>query len=476
MDLRQATMRGLVWSFLSQGGGQGCQFVILAILARLLSPEAFGLWVMANIFIEFFNIVVEMGTGAALIQKHEATREHYDSVFWLNAGFGVFLTVVMMAASPLITKFYGRPDLQPVLMAFSLNCALMPFIVVQQAILTKGMRFKELAARDIGATLCAGLGGVIMASQGFGIWSLVTLTLGFSCFNIIFLWVLSSWRPRFYFSLERIREISLFGTHLTGFNLLNYAARNVDKLLIGRFLGAEALGYYSLAYRVVIFPLHNISWSIGRVMFPVLSKIQDDLGRVGGIYLRMVARIAFVVFPLMTGLLVAAPEIVKIFLGERWSPMILLLQIFAVCGIFQAIGTTVGNIYMSQGQVVRQFRLQIFGTLMVISSVVAGLRWGLPAVACFYTLQSIVWVVLNLWVISRLLKIRFTLFWDFFKPYVLMATAILPLVFLTWNGMMPWSLFLVKIIFTGIIFLAGGLLTKDISCDRWRILIKTFQK
>ncbi len=473
-DLKGRTVNGLFWSFFSQGGRLGCQFIVVAVLARLLSSETFGLLATAIVLTGFGNIFVEMGIGVALIQKQDATLEHYDSFFWLNVGAGAFMTVLIVAIAPLMAGFYKQPHLQPVVMALSISYFFTSLVVVQQALLMKEMKFKQLAARDLGATIFSGVVGIVLAWQGFGVWSLVAQELVFSSFNAVLTWALSSWHPRFYFSSERVREVSHFSTHLIGFDILNYCARNVDKLIVGRFLGMEALGYYSLAYRIVLFPLQNIAWAISRVMFPVLSMIQHDLARVADIYVRMIGTIAFVVVPLMMGVFICAPEIVRIFLGEKWLPMIPLLRIFVLCGIFQSIGTTVGNIYLSQGKADRQFNLQTVGTLIVTVSVGAGLRWGVVGVAAFYTVQAMAWVIINLWMVSRLIKCNFRLFWDSLCPHFLMAGFLSLLAFPSGSGISTWDFLLLKMGLVAALFLGVAVVTKQVVCDSGRFYIKDF--
>ena len=273
MNLRQKTISGLFWSFLSQGGKQASQIIITIILARLLSPDDFGILAMVTVFTNFAMIFSEMGVSSALIQKQDTHDRHYHSAFWLNILVGIGLTLIFMAASPFIAWFYKKPELTPILLVVALNFLFSSFTIIQQTILTKEMDFKSLAIRDIIAVILAGVIGIALAYHGFGVWSLVYQLIAFTIINALLLWILSPWRPKLEFSISDIKDIFHFSAHLTGFNFLNYFSRNIDQLLIGKFLGTQALGYYSLAYKIMLYPLQNISRVISKVMFPVFSKI-----------------------------------------------------------------------------------------------------------------------------------------------------------------------------------------------------------
>jgi PST family polysaccharide transporter len=410
MSLRQKTISGLWWSFLSQGGKQVGQFIITVILARLLSPDDFGTLAMVTVFTNFVMIFSEMGMSSALIQKQDVHDRHYYSAFWLNLVVGAGLTVTFMAVSPLIAWFYKKPELIPILSVVALNFLFSSFTIIQQTILTKEMNFKSLAVRDVVAVILAGVIGITLAYCGFGVWSLVCQFLGFTLVNAVLLWRLSAWRPRFQFAMSDIKDIFHFSANLTGFNTVNYFARNIDQLLIGKVLGAEMLGYYSLSYKIMLYPLQNISWMVSRVMFPAFSKIQNDLEKVRNVYLKMVKAISLVTFPLMAWLFAAAPEFVLVFLGDKWGPMVIVIRIFCFCGMIQSISTTMGNIILSQGRTDINLRLGLLGTAASTLAIILGIKGGIVGVALCYTLEQFIWLPYAQSVANSLIKIQFKIF------------------------------------------------------------------
>lgn len=392
MSLKKKTIHGLAWAFTSQIGKQGSQFVITAILARLLSPSDFGLLGMATVFTNFAMIFGELGVSSALIQKQDADERHLSSAFWLNIMAGIGLTLIFILLSPLIAKFYNRPELKPMLMVMSFNYILASFTIIQQSILTKDMDFRSLMIRDIIAVIVAGIVGIAMAYKGFGVWSLVYQLLTFTAINGILLWTFSKWRPKFIFSLTAIRDIFHFSVHMTGFQTVNYFARNIDYLLIGKFLGAQPLGYYTLAYRLMLMPLQNVSSVIGRVMFPAFSKIQDELEKIHSGYLKMIKAISSITFPLMLLLFAVTTEFVNVIFGSNWQPSIILIRILCFCGLVQSVGgPIVGTLRLSQGEARLHFKLGVLNAIFSGLSILLGLRWGIYGVALSYTVFSVFW-------------------------------------------------------------------------------------
>ncbi len=388
-NYRQRTIGGIGWSVIARLGTQGLRFVIGVILARLLSPEAFGLIGMLTVFIGFASIFVDLGFGSALIQKQDATPDHYFSIFWVNVGFGLLLMLMFMAFSPLIAQFYSQPSLLPLTMLISTNFFIGSLTIVQSSLLRKRLDFRRLAFVDLTALVISGSAGIIMASIGMGAWSLALQSVILTSLTVVLLWILSDWRPVMRFKWTAVRELLGFSTNLLGFSSINYWLRNADKLLVGRVLGASALGIYSKSYSIMLLPLTMISGTIGQVMFPSFSSIQDDKQRVARVYLRITRAIALVTFPMMVGLWMVADHFVLALLGHQWVGMIPILNVFCVVGLIQSIGTLNGNLYLSQGRSDLQFKVGVVVGILGIGAIALGLRWGIQGVAYAYGLYSV---------------------------------------------------------------------------------------
>lgn len=406
-DFRQKTIAGISWSVVSKMGSQIMRFVIGIILARLLSPEAYGLIGMIVVFTGFAELFIDMGFGAALIQKQDTTPKHYDTVFWLNAGVGLLLTGAFMAGAPLIANFYDEALLVPLTLLISANFFIGSLGIIQLSRFKKALAFKKLAVVDLATVALAGAVGIAMALSGGGVWSLAVQNVVMTFSKTGILWMLSDWRPHFRWSRAAVADLFGFSAHLLGFKTINYWARNADYLLIGRFLSSAALGIYTNAYKIMLLPVRQVSSTIGRVMFPAFSSIQHDRERVAQIYLRITRTIALVSFPLMAGLAAVADHFVLGVLGAQWRPMIPILQIFCFVGLVQSISTLNGNLYQSQGRTDLQFKVGGIVNVTRVGAIVLGLQEGIVGVAVAYSIHLFVVLYPSLRIPLSLVELTF---------------------------------------------------------------------
>jgi len=431
MSLKQSAISGVKWSSVSQVGRQGMQWVTIIILARLLSPSDFGLIGMVMVVVGFVGLFKDLGTSAAVIQRKGVSDELLSSIFWVNVAFGVLAMVVLFVLSPLGASLYHEPRLTPLLGVLSLTFFISGLSVLQQAILERDLAFHTLAKVEISAIACGSVVAVGLAMLGAGVWSLVYQSLTVTLVTTVLLWVSSAWRPKMIFCWTEVKLVSSYSLNLTGFNIFNYFARNADYLLIGRFLGAQDLGYYTLAYRIMLYPLQSISAVIGRVMFPVYSQIQDDDVMFRRVYLNVAGSIALITFPMMLGLMALSGPFVLTAFGSQWRPVILLLMIFAPVGLAQSIGTTVGAIYQAKGRTDWMFRWGVAAGILVIIAIVIGLQWGVVGVAAAYAIVSVILSYPSLAIPFRLINVRFSelgaVLWRPFLSSLLMLGLLLVL-------------------------------------------------
>ena len=407
VSLRERTITGISWSTISQVLNQGFTFAISIVLARILGPAVYGLIGMVIVFTGFAAVFGDLALGAAIIQRKELEERHLNAAFWTNVTMGATLTVLMVALAPAVAWFYKTPELLMLAAVIALKYVIDSLSVVQISLLNREMRFKTLAGIQIGSNVISGLVGLGMALYGMGPWSLVAQTLGASLMTLAWSWRLGNWRPRFSFEIGACKELFGFSAYVLGFDIVNYWARTLDQLLIGRFIGASALGIYSRAYTLMLMPLTQVSRVVGRVMFPALSSIQDDKPRVKRAYLKSISIIGLITFPMMTGLFAISDHFILALLGDKWAGAIPILKIFCFVGLTQSIGTTVGWIYVSQGRTGLYFIMGVIGSAFIMLSFIIGVRWGIMGVAWAYLLVGLVlWY--PSWVIpARLISLTF---------------------------------------------------------------------
>ncbi len=389
MSLRAKAITGIKWLSVVQIAKNVLRVVSTVILARLLSPDDFGLMGMAVVFTAFVSVFSGVGISAAIIQRKEISDAALYSAFWVNMGLGLFFGALVISSAPLVAGFYQEARLTPLLMILGLVFIFAPLSSIHGVLLQKSLRFSTLAVIDVTAMSIGIVLGIGAAVLGAGVWSLVINTVSMSLASVILLWVLSSWRPSFTFAWSELRPMVNYSLNLTGFNLVNYFSRNADDILVGRYLGAQALGYYGFAYNVMLYPLQNISHVITRVMFPVLSQIQDDDDRFRNIYVKATVTTSLVTFPMMCGLLVVAEPLVLVVLGPKWEPIVPLMMILAPVGAIQSVGALVGNIYQAKGRTDIIFRWGIFAGFVYVPSFIIGLQWGIVGVASCYAIAGL---------------------------------------------------------------------------------------
>jgi len=385
MTLETRTVRNIGWTATSKLAQMLMSILISAILARLLVPSDFGLIAMVLVFSNFVAIFAGFGLTSAIVQKQEISDETLSSTFWINVGLGALLTVALAGSAPLIAAFYSQPRLAPLVVFISTTFFITSFCNVSYALLMKRMNFKALAIIGICVTAISGPIAIFLAFSGYGVWSLAWYTVLSSVFFAVFTLIYARWVPHFLLGLQHVKGILGYGANLTGSVFANYFAQNMDNLLIGRFLGSAGLGFYNLAYNLLVLPTTAVTDVVGSVMFPALSIIQHDKQLVRDAYVRANRYIAAVSFPLMIWVLVAAPQLIRVVYGPKWISVIPLIQIFALAGLELSIGANVWWIFTSQGRTDEQFKLTIFTTVVIVISFLVGLRRGVEGVVIAYT-------------------------------------------------------------------------------------------
>jgi O-antigen/teichoic acid export membrane protein len=389
-SLAQATATGTKWVAFSQASRVAAQALGMVVLARLLSPADFGVVAMASLVTGFAAIFRDFGTTAAVIQRRELPSALLDSLFWLNMGFGTVIAILLALVAPVAAAAMHETKLTQVLWLLAPAFPIVSLGLVHQGLLERASRFRSLALIECGAAFAGLVTAVAAAFAGWGVYSLVFQTIVTWTVIAAGLWAASAWRPAWQCSLALIRELGRFSGNLVGFNILNYFTRNMDTALIGRFLGATELGYYNVAYRLMIWPLQNISWVAGRALFPALSRLQDDRQRLRQGYVRAAAAVFLISAPLTLGMFVLREPFVLAVMGERWHKVADLLFWLAPVSMVQSVGTTAGWLYLSTGRTDVLFKFALVYGAAVTGAVVVGLQWGVEGVAAAYCTTALV--------------------------------------------------------------------------------------
>lgn len=384
MNLKQQAVSGVKWTGISRAFSALLQFGTTAVLAHLLDPSDFGLMAMILVVSGFVRAFADAGISNALIYRQDATDEQLSSLYWLNVIAGVTMCLIVLAARPLIVAYYREPRISVYLSVVAVQFVISALGQQFKMLVQKELRFRTLSAIEITASGIASVSAMSTAILGWGVWSLVlhSIILASMTSLMCISWAARSGKlPGLHFRRADLHGFVGFGLCQMGERSINYLSANVDNLIIGRFLGAEALGYYSLAYQLISFPRARFNPIITQVAFPVFSKVQHDNGVLRRAYLRVVSYVATFAFPTLAGMFVVAPLFVQVVYGKAWLPAVAVIRILCIVGAVKAQGNPIGSLLLSKGRADIGFYWNLFVVVAMSIANWIGARWGIEGVA-----------------------------------------------------------------------------------------------
>lgn len=387
-DLKKRSLKSGAVTLTSQGMMFVIQLASTMILARILTPDDYGMMAMVVSITGLAAILNNLGLSMATVQRAEITHEQVSTLFWINVGVGTLVTLIVASLSPVVAWFYQTPELVWMMLVLSCNFFINGLGVQHSALLSRQMRFLSLAKIQVFSALL-GIGTAIVAAKyGFGYWALVLNSVVLSLAGVIGTWLTVRWIPGRPRRDSEVLSMVKFGTDIVGFNIINYFARNLDNILIGRFHGSGGLGLYSKAYQLLMMPISNLRDPMTRVAMPALSRLQNDPGQYRNYYMKFISILAFVSMPLVAFLFVCSDQIIGLLLGSQWLGASAIFRILAIAAFIQPVSTTWGLILLSTGKSRRYFRWGVVNSIIISISFGCGLAWGAKGVASAYTIAT----------------------------------------------------------------------------------------
>lgn len=386
---------------------QGVGFVLGLLIARILSPEDYGLIAVLHIFFAVFSTFIDSGFSSALIRKTDRSESDNSTVFYYNVavGFATFL-IFFFLAGPL-AAFFDAPVLKPIIRVLSLTLVINSLGAVQQALLSARIDFKSQAKVSVIAVAISGLLGLFFAYRGYGVWALVIQMLSSSVLRTFLLAMVVGWRPTMPFSRKSFDELFAFGSRLLASSLLNTIYDNIYTLLIGKFYHASSVGVYSRADHFAQFPSSNFTGIIQRVTYPVLSVIQNEDERLKVSYRKLLRLSAFVVFPMMVGLAVLARPMVLLLLTDKWIGVVELLQILCLALLWYPIHAINLNLLQVKGRSDLFLRVEVIKKCIGIIILLATLPAGIVAMCWGRVGASVISLSINMYYTGKLIDVGF---------------------------------------------------------------------
>lgn len=407
MENRNKVVSNLLWRFAERMAARLVAVIVEIILARLLAPEAYGTIALITVFTTILQVFVDSGLGNALVQKKDVNQTDFSTVFFTNIVFCLFLYSLVFIVAPIIASFYNDPELTPLIRVLSLTIVISGVKNVQQAYVSKHLLFKRFFFATLGGTVGAGVIGIYMAYSGFGVWALVTQMLFNTTVDTIILWFTVKWRPSFEFSFLRLKQLFSYGWKLLASTLLDTVYNDLRQLVIGKMYSPADLGHYNKAQQFPQLIVSNINTSINSVLFPTMSKVQDDKSAVKAMTRRSIQISTYIMAPLMMGLAFTAPVVIRIILTEKWLLAVPYLRIFCITYMFYPIHTSNLSAIKAMGRSDIYLKLEIIkkivGTILLVST----MWFGVMAMAYSLLVNSICGQIINTWPNRKLLDYKY---------------------------------------------------------------------
>lgn len=406
-QLKDKAKAGLIWNTVERVVSNGMQFLITVILARLLSPDAYGIIAMPAIFLALAQVLVDSGFANAIIRKPDLEEKDLSTAFYFNMLVGIVSYTLLFLSSPIIADYFNTPILSNLLKITALVVFINSLGVVQQAILTKKMDFKTQAIISSISTFISGVLGIWLAFNGYGVWSLVFQQVSAASIRVLLLWVFGHWHPIKVWSSDSFMYLWYFGSKVVIIGFLDTIYNNIYSFVIGKMYNAKDLGNYTRAQQFADLPVYNLSGIIQRVTLPLLSQIQNDNERLSLIYLKIIRLTALLIIPLMIGLAAIASPLIILLLGKEWIGCVLLFQILCIARIWTPFNSINVNLLQVKGRTDLQLKIEIAKKIMITIVLTCTVFGGVVLLMCGFALCTLLAFFINTYYTKRIIGVSF---------------------------------------------------------------------
>jgi PST family polysaccharide transporter len=417
--LKKFALKGSVATFAGQISQQVLKIISVVIIARILTPNDYGLIAMISSITGIVLLFKDLGLSVSTIQKEKITHYEVSNLFWLNILLSFIIWIVILSLAPVIAWFYGRPELLSLTIAISLGFVLSGLSIQHQAILKRKMLFGSLISIAIASQAISITVGIISALSGAGVWTLVYMELTRSFSNVVLTWLISKWRPSLPNRSVNVRPLVKFGANFTGANILSYIHYQLPSVLIGKFHGSINLGFYDKAYELMLFPIRQINQPIASVAISALSRLQTQHDRFAKYYESALVIICYASMPIIAYLVIMAEPVILLLIGPQWTETAHLFSLFGIYGMFMPFVETKTWLMISTGNSGKLFKWSLIDVSITLLVVIFSVKHGVKV------------VVIN-WVIIRLLLMLPSLWYaTYYSPVKLwnvISVSIVPLI------------------------------------------------
>lgn len=452
-----------LWPVVQTFGRQGVAYIAFLTLSFVLEPKDFGVLGMAMAWVAFINVFAEVGFGAAIIQKQKIQKGHLNTTFLVNVTLGLILLFVGLGVARIAAWFFKTPEVRPVLAVLSLGFLINALSLTQVAYLQRRMQFKKLALRDLIASTLGAVVAIVLALNGYGVWSLVAQSLTVYTAGSVLIWFYSAWKPGIHdVSFSYLKDLWSFSSRIFLFNIFKYFSQNIDKVLVGYYLDPTALGYYTFAFRIVIFPFTTFVGAVGTYLFPKYSRMQSQTSLIKENLFQVIKILNSVVCPLLILIAFWGHAYVPLIFQGKWTPALEIFPVMAIVAFLQSNISPVGNLMKALNKPDWLLKWSILITGLVGLSMFFGARYGLYGIAVSLLISYFIGIFVIYNIVHKLVHPDWAELMDISK-FVLIPVAITCILIIGANMLIDITLmpvFLILIIILAAIFITNFILDR----------------
>jgi len=476
-NLKGAAAKGLFWSATERFGAQGIQFVIGIFLTRILNTSDYGLLGMILIFMAVGQTLIDSGFGSALIWKKNPSQTDYSSVFYFNISVSFILYFLFFLIAPWVADFYDEPRLVDLIRVISLNFIILSFSLIQQTLLQKRVDFKLMAYVNFGGSIVAGIVALLLALNGFGVWSIVWQILIKSLITSLFLWVFSTWRPMPVFKFMVLKELFGYGSKLTVAGLIYTVFQNLYFNIIGKLFPIDSLGLYTRASQLQDFPVKTGVSIFNRVVFPVFATIQDDNERLKNAVRKTFRSMVFVMFPMIFILISIADHMIVVLLTEKWLPASGYFKLLCLTGLFYIFQIINYEILKTKGKLGWVLQLEIITKSLLVINIFITYRWGISAIIWGQIGVNFIAALASSIYVSKLIGYPvLQQMWDVSVYFIISITMFLVIAFLGGYFSYTWLSLILLLMAALFFYMLAGIIFKLEELNEIKTLIVNYIK
>ena len=391
------TLKNFLWRFFERCGAQIVSFIVTIVLARILDPNIYGPIAIVTVIINVLQVFVDSGLGTALIQKKDSDDLDFSSVFYFKIITCLAIYSILFFTAPLISSFFDDDSLTSIIRVLGLSVIIASVKNVEQAYVSKHLKFKAFFFATLIGTLVSAVVGVTMALNGFGVWALVAQALTNEFVDTVLLWIIIKWRPIGHFSIDRIKKLSAFGYKIFLASLIDSLYENSRQLIVGKKYSSSDLAFYNRGKQFPSILVVNLSTSLDSVLLPTMSKVQENIENVKKLVRKSITISCYAIFPIMFGMCVCSESIVNVLLTAKWAPAVIYMRIFCIAYSFYSINSAFKNGIKSIGKsgvfLVTEIIKKVLGFGMIIGSMFIGVE----AIAVSFLISSLLNVLINIY-------------------------------------------------------------------------------